>query len=163
MNRPGLAILVVLALQGCAGILSAESGAVPVEPVYANGQCGGLDQPEAVWIADAEDWRRWYGQATRLRMESPPPPAMDFSREGVLLIAMGQQSTGGYGLSLTGEPATVRDGVLTVRVEWREPLPGYAQAQVMTNPCLLAKLPDGAFSRIRIVDQDGRLRLEGVR
>ena len=52
---------------------------------------------------------------------------------------------------------------LTVPVDWREPLPGYVQTQVMTHPCLLVKLPNGAFSQIRVVDQDGRLRLEGVR
>lgn len=96
-------------------------------------------------------------------MEPPPPPAVDFAREGVLLIAMGQQTSGGYELSLTGRPATVQNGVLTVPVEWREPLPGYVQTQVMTHPCLLVKLPKGAFSQIRVVDQDGRLRLEGGR
>jgi hypothetical protein len=159
-----LAVLAVLALQGCAGTTRAGSEATaPVEKVYASGQCGGLDQPEVVWIADAETWRERYAQIMSQRMEPPPRPAVDFSRDGVLLITMGQQTTGGYGLSLTGAPAIVQNGVLTVRVEWREPLPGYAQAQVMTNPCLLAKLPDGAFSHIRVIDQDGRLRLEGVR
>ncbi|MFZ1829947.1 MAG: protease complex subunit PrcB family protein [Candidatus Competibacteraceae bacterium] len=164
MNRPGLAVLAVLALQGCAGTTRAGSDATaPVEKVYASGQCGDLDQPEVVWIADAETWRERYAQIMSQRMTPPPAPAVDFPRNGILLIAMGQQTTGGYGLSLTGAPAIVQNGVLTVRVEWREPLPGYAQAQVMTNPCLLAKLPEGAFSHIRVIDQDGRLRLEGVR
>ena len=115
MNRLGLTLLAVLTLQGCAGTTRAGSDATaPVEKVYASGQCGGLDQPEMVWIADAEAWRRWYAQVMSLRMGPPPPPAVDFSRDGVLLIAMGQQTTGGYGLSLTGAPATVRDGVLTL-------------------------------------------------
>ena len=155
-------LLAVLALQGCAGAAGSDE-ALPVASVYASSQCGSLNRPEAVWIADTEAWRRWYAQVMSLRMEPPPPPTVNFSREGVLLIAMGQQTTGGYGLSLTGAPATVQNGVLTVPVEWREPLSGYAQTQIMTNPCLLAKLPEGAFSRMRIIDQDGRTRLEGGR
>ena len=161
MNRR-FTLLAVLALQGCAGTAGSDE-ALPVASVYANSQCGSLNRPEAVWIADTEAWRRWYMQVMSLRMEPPPPPAVDFSREGVLLIAMGQQTTGGYGLSLIGRSAIVQNGMLTVPVEWREPLPGYVQTQVMTNPCLLVKLPGSAFNRMRVVDQDGRLRLEGVR
>lgn len=161
MNRR-FTLLAVLALHGCAGAAGSDE-ALPVASIYANSQCGSLNRLEAVWIADAEAWRRWYAQVMSLRMEPPPPPAVDFSREGVLLIAMGQQTTGGYGLSLIGRSATVQNGVLTVPVEWREPLPGYVQTQVMTNPCLLVKLPGSAFNRMRVVDQGGRLRLEGVR
>ena len=157
-------MLVVLALQGCAGTPRAGSETVtPVETVYASSQCSGLDQPEVVWIADAEAWQRRYAQMMNLRMPPPPLPAVDFSRDGILLIAMGQQTTGGYGLGLTDRSATVQDGLLTVPVAWREPLPGYAQTQAMTSPCLLVKLPEGVFSRIRIVDQDGQVRLEGRR
>lgn len=134
-----------------------------MEKMYASGYCGSLDRPEVVWIADIEAWRQTYAQVTSLRMAPPPPAAVDFSREGIVLIAMGRQTTGGYGLSLTGAPALARDGVLTIPVDWREPPPGYAQAQVMTSPCLLVKVPKGAFSQIRVVDQDGRLRLEGSR
>ena len=57
----------------------------------------------------------------------------------------------------------MRDGVLTVRVNWREPAPGRRLAQVITHPCLLATLPNAGFTRIQIVDQQGRLRLEGKR
>jgi len=156
-------LLAVLALQGCAGTVGSEEAALPVKVVYASGQCGSLNRPEAVWIADAEAWRRWYAQVMSLRMEPPPPPPVNFSREGVLLIAMGQQTTGGYGLSLVGRPATVQNGVLTVPVEWRESLPGYVQTQVMTNPCLLATLPDAGFTQMQVLDQEGQVRLEGER
>lgn len=164
MNRLLLAMLAMLALPGCAGITSAGSEAItPVETLYTRSQCGGLDQPEAVWIADAGTWRQRYAQMMSVQITPLPLPTVDFSQEGILLIAMGQQTTGSYGLSLTGTTATVQDGVLTMRVEWREPRPGYAQTQVMTSPCLLVKLPDRAFSFIRIVDQEGQVRLKSVR
>ena len=88
---------------------------------------------------------------------------VDFSREGMLLVAMGARPSAGYGLSLTGESATVRDGVLSVRVDWREPPPGYRQAQVVTRPCLVLKVSAVPFARITVLDSEGRVRLEGVR
>ncbi|MCP5197778.1 MAG: protease complex subunit PrcB family protein [Gammaproteobacteria bacterium] len=154
----------VLLSQGCAQA-SDGSGAVlaPLETLHVGSQCGDLNRPAVIWIADAGEWRQRYAEITRLQMHPPPLPVVDFSREGVLLIAMGQQTTGGYGLSLVGKSATVHDEVLSVAVTWREPLPGYAQTQAMTNPCLLTKLSGGVFSRIRVIDQDGRIRLEGFR
>lgn len=165
MSRRVPALLAVLLLQGCAwaGDRSPDVAALPVERLYGDSQCAGLDQPAAIWIASPAEWRRLYGQVTSPRMSPPPAPVVDFAREGVLLLAMGQRSSAGYGLSPAGEAATVRDGVLAVRVEWREPPPGYLQAQVITSPCLALKLPAVAFTRIRAVDREGRVRLEGVR
>lgn len=155
-------LALALLMQGCAQAGNGSS-TMTMETLHASGQCGDLDQPAVVWIANAEEWQHWYARTTLLRMNPPPPPTVDFSREGVLLIAMGARTTGGYGLSLAETAATVQDGVLTVPLEWREPPPGYAVTQVMTSPCLLAKLPAGAFSKIRVVDQAGQLRLEGSR
>lgn len=164
MNRPLWLVLTVLALPGCAATPPAGSdGTVAVETLYASGQCGGLDSSAVAWIADTATWRQRYAEVNSLRMEPPPPPAVDFSRDGVLLIDMGQQASAGYGLTLAGEAATVQGGVLTVPVDWREPRSGYAQAQVMSHPCVLVKAPAGAFNRIRVVDQAGRVRLEGSR
>ncbi|MGB5064619.1 MAG: protease complex subunit PrcB family protein, partial [Candidatus Competibacter sp.] len=97
------------------------------------------------------------------KVNPPPLPMVDFGREGVLLVAMGARPSAGYGLSLASGSATVRDAVLSVRVNWREPPPGYRQAQVVTSPCLALKVPDAPFSRITVLDQAGRVRLEGAR
>ncbi|MBK8535377.1 MAG: protease complex subunit PrcB family protein [Candidatus Competibacteraceae bacterium] len=166
MKRIAWAILAALVLtSGCGYPGGGGLGNVvlPVKTLYGSGQCGGLDQPVVIWIASPEAWQQRYGQVMSLRTEPPPPPAVDFPRAGVLLMAMGSRPSSGYGLSLTDEFATVRDGVLMVRVDWREPLPGYRQAQVMSSPCLLALLPDALFNRIQVLDQEGRLRLEGIR
>ncbi len=159
------AMLAALTLiSGCA-----QSGGVanhltlPVKTLYSGAQCGGLDRPTVLWIARLEDWQSRYRQVVSLRMDAPPPPTVDFPREGILLIAMGSRTSAGYGLSLVGESATVHEGVLTVQVDWREPPPGYRQAQVMSNPCLLARLPAAPFTRIQILDRAGRVRLEGLR
>ena len=163
MNRSLAGVLAVLVLiQGCARAGDGTGAVLAPELLYGNSQCGDLDRPAVAWIASPEAWRQLYGEVTSPRMNPPPAPAVDFSREGVLLIAMGQRPSAGYGLSLEGE-TTVRDGVLAVRVDWREPQPGYRQAQVVTSPCLLVKVPAAAFTRIQVLDREDRVRLEGAR
>ena len=164
-RQSGMWAMVLAMLAGCtqSGGTAAGDATLPIVAFYSQGQCGGLDRPVVRWVAHLGEWRELYARVTSQWMNPPPPPAVDFSREGVLLIAMGQRPSAGYALTLADDTATVRDGVLTVRVNWREALPGYRQAQVMTHPCLLAKLPDAGFSRIQVVDQEGRLRLEGER
>ncbi|MDS4022641.1 MAG: protease complex subunit PrcB family protein [Candidatus Competibacter sp.] len=156
------ALAALLLAQSCARAGDGPDAPPPPELLYRNSQCGGLDQPAVTWIASPEEWRRLYGLAMNSRMNPPPAPAVDFSREGVLVIAMGQRPSSGYGLSLAGD-ATVRDGVLTVPVDWREPPPGTRQAQVITNPCLLLKVPAMDVTRLRVMDREGRIRLEGDR
>lgn len=166
MKRQGrMWAMALTVVAGCAQPLDNAAGGatLPITVLASQGQCGGLSRPTVRWIADAGEWREVYAQINRQWLDPPPPPAVDFSRAGVLLIAMGQQSTAGYGLRLADDVAALRDGVLTIRVDWREPPPGRRQAQVMTNPCLLATVPAVDFTWIRVVDREGRMRLEGKR
>lgn len=162
-GRMGLVALMIVA--GCAqpGNPAAGDATLPITGLSTWNQCGELDQPAVRWISDSGEWRVLYAQVNRQRVNPPPPPPVDFPRAGVLLIAMGQRSTAGYGLALADDVVTVRGGLLTVRVNWREPAPGARRAQVITNPCLLATLPDAGFTHLQAVDQKGRVRLEGRR
>ena len=157
--------MVLVVMVGCAqpSVKAAGDATVPIATLASQDQCGGQNRPGVRWIASAGEWRDLYARINSQWMNPPPPPAVDFPREGVLLIAMGQRSTAGYGLALADEVATVRGGMLTVRVSWREPLPGARRAQVMTNPCLLATLPDAGFTQMQVLDQEGQVRLEGER
>jgi hypothetical protein len=158
-----MTLTILVSSAGCAQPGAGANAVISVQPLYGGDQCDDLERPTVVWIADADAWRSWYGRITSARLPAPPPPAVDFSREGVLLLAMGSRPTAGYGLSLAEKSAVVRDGVLTMRVEWGEPPPGALLAQVMTSPCLLVKAPAVSFDRIRVVDRRDRVRLEGVR
>lgn len=152
-------------LAGCAqpGGNAVGDATLPIATLASQDQCSGHNRPVVRWIADASEWRDLYARINSQWMNPPPPPAVDFPRKGVLLIAMGQRSSAGYGLILADDVANVRNGVLTVGVDWREPPTGSWRAQVMTSPCLLATVPDAGFTRIRVVDREGRVRLEGDR
>lgn len=157
--------MALAAVAGCAqpGGNAADNATVPIATLASQDQCGELNRPAVRWIARSSEWRDLYARINSQWMNPPSPRAVDFPREGVLLIAMGQRSSAGYGLALAEEIATVRDGVLTVRVDWREPPVGRRRAQVMTSPCLLLAVPDAGFTRIEVVDREGRVRLEGER
>lgn len=103
----------------------------------ANAQCSASANSGLTWIDDPVAWRQRYQQLTSAWMNPPPLPVVDFSRAGVLLVAMGARSSAGYVLRLAEPDAHVADGVLTPQVDWQEPAPGYAQAQVLSSPCLL--------------------------
>ena len=160
-----IGILALMVMAGCAQPNSPAAGdaTLPITALANQSQCGEMDRPTVRWISDPGAWQALYAQINRQRMNPPPPPPVDFPRAGVLLIAMGQRSTAGYGLALADQVATVREGTLTVRVNWREPLPGARRAQVITNPCLLATLPDAGFTQMQVLDQEGQVRLEGER
>jgi hypothetical protein len=85
---------------------------------------------------------------------------VNFAREGVLWIGMGQKPTGGYRLDPAESGLEIRADTATLRVAWSTPPPDAVLAQVITHPCLLLALPKGGYSRIRIVDLSGRERLE---
>jgi len=163
-RRVALGLLAALLAAGCAGGADpAGDAALPVTLLYGNAQCLGVSQPGLTWIDDPLVWRQRYQQLTSAWMNPPPLPVVDFSRAGVLLVAMGTRSSAGYVLRLAEPDAHVADGVLTLRVDWQEPAPGYAQAQVLSSPCLLLRVPAAAFSRIRVLDRQGRERLAGDR
>lgn len=157
--------MVLTVMAGCVqpSVIAAGDATVPIATLASQGQCSGQNHPTVRWIADASEWRDLHARVHSQWMNPPPPPKVDFSREGVLLIAMGQRSSAGYGLALADDVANVRNGVLTVRVNWSEPPAGSRRAQVMTSPCLLAVVPNAGFTRVQVVDPEGRLRLEGER
>jgi hypothetical protein len=104
--------LALMVLAGCAqpGGNAAGDATVPITTLASQGQCGELNRPTVRWIANSGEWRELYARMNSQWMNPPPPPAVDFSHEGVLLIAMGQRSTAGYGLALADDTATVRGG-----------------------------------------------------
>lgn len=79
-----------------------------------------------------------------------------------LLLSMGQQPSGGFGVSLAETGAEFVDGAWEIVVDWREPAPGEAVTLALTLPCL--KLAGGWSEPVpvRVIDQSGRIRLEAA-
>jgi hypothetical protein len=118
--------------------------------------------PGARWLLDAQALEAAFAEAEQVRLGLPSSlnHDVDFSREAVLLLSMGQLATGGYGLRLAEESLPVVSGAGTLRVDWIEPPPDAFVTQALTSPCLLVALPREGYDVLRVVDQNGQTRFE---
>ena len=146
-----LSLLPVLLLFSCGGSNANKDNQIPVRQLATTVQCGGV-QTQARVIA----------LQTKQQMNEfiNTPADVDFARERVLMIAMGQQRTGGYGLRLASTEARINQGVMDIAVDWRQPSPGSMLIQVITSPCILISLPQAKINAIRIIDQHKMQKLE---
>lgn len=122
--------------------------------------CGAdLERPAAYWITGQAELEARFRRLDS--GESAFAPMVDFSRNGVLLVTMGTQPTTGYRLNYLPPRHQVRlqGSTLRLGLAWQTPEPDSIQAQVLTQPCLVLKLPRRDFDRVRVVDQDGTVRL----
>jgi hypothetical protein len=76
----------------------------------------GLDQPVRCVVRRAEEWAALWAAIRQRHLESPPtpPPAVDFETSMVLVVAMGSQSSTGYGIGIINVRRTESGLVVTV-------------------------------------------------
>lgn len=84
-----------------------------------------------------------------------------FPKEKILLILMGERSTGGYSLSL--KDLAVVDGTLGITVVETSPKPGDPVTQALTYPMLALQFEEG-YTSIQIQNDKGETypKLEGT-
>jgi len=79
---------------------------------------------------------------------APALPAINFAENRALLIALGDKSSAGYGIKLTGDRAEIHDSKLMLPVEIITPEKGQMQAQVITSPCMIVSFTKGDYTQI---------------
>jgi hypothetical protein len=158
-------VLIMLILGGC--IYSTNSVAdnlsLPVRLLYEGVHGGGdTSNPNAYRIATEDQLQKIYNQFGKLTFGAVKrqAPNVDFSREEVLFVAMGQKPTAGYQLQLHQNKIIITNEAAVLSLAWIEPPAGAILPQVITSPCILVALPMGNYSRIYILDQKEQKRLE---
>ena len=173
MKQATLRVLAALfAIQGCTltnnptgTVTKMTSGPLLTASVLINTlQCGSdLTVADAVLLNNSQQLAQRYLQLPPAERDTISGPALDFKEARVLLITMGQRPSGGYLLNYQQQAIrfNAQNGILEVEVAWQVPLPGYNQAQVVTTPCLLLKIPIlESVKRIRVWDQENKLKLD---
>lgn len=145
-----------------------EKQPLPAETVYKGVQCapagGGAkaaETPQALWIPDAAALKALENRTAKRRINSglPEPLAdFDFSAHGLLFVYMGRKPTSGYSLALVPEKTFIRGQAALVTLKWQSPAPDAITAQVITHPCLFIRLPKENFTKIRVLDRQGRVK-----
>ena len=157
MRAPRLAVLALLAPLVVAMGGRTSGPILPVRTIASGGGAGTGSAP-AVWLArSAED----LAAAMRARVPGfalppePAQPAVDYAREVVVGVALGERRTGGFAVEIVG--ATRRGATLEVTVRETKPAPGAMTMQVLTYPWTLAAVTvDGEIDRVAAKDESGR-------
>jgi hypothetical protein len=118
----------------------------------SRGLTSGLEKPRRLVVREeAEYFALWAQHAAELNRLALPPE-VDFSREMVVLVAMGNQPTGGYYIEVVD--AELRGRTLRVLVGERKPRAGTMQVQMATQPYQFIALPAvNARARFRTVHE----------
>ncbi len=116
--------------------------------VLASGQQSAVRVPVARAIADPELWADVWAALHANRHPQPDRPEVDFERETVVVLLLGERRTGGYSVRITS--VIPRGDVVEVKVEVESPGPDDMVTQALTAPYLIATIPyaevDVAFS-----------------
>jgi len=138
---------------------SAEGKRIPLRILHQDALCGGnRPTPSVILVANPDQLKRILIESKgRMLGQSPPTPAVDFDTEHVVTIQMGQKPTGGFGIELADPYARVGAGEALIRLRWNEPAPGAIVTQILTSPCLIISLPKGAYEKIAITDENGKV------
>lgn len=97
----------------------------------------GIDESARVVVRDAPEWTRY-----RERLGGDPAaslPAVDFSREMVIVVAMGRRPTGGFGIEV--DSVVARDGSMVVAVTQTAPGSTCMTTQAFTAPAAAVRVP----------------------
>ena len=159
----GFLILFLIVSLHSSGVLAAsgkpeDDKKLEVTVHYLSATCGSIT--ESQWIADQQQYELTLAALHKGTISDSTAkfPVVDFDRYGVLLISMGQQRTGGYSVKLASNEMNIVDGRGKVRVQWNTKKPGMITIQMLTNPCLLLKVPKGDYSAIDVLDQLDNIR-----
>jgi protease stability complex PrcB-like protein len=100
-------------------------------------QSGMTDSARLV-IRDASVWAETWARISTVR-PAPPLPAVDFTREMVIVAALGTRPSGGYGIVV--ESASRENGSLYVAIRSESPGTSCLSSAVLTAPVDVARVP----------------------
>ena len=99
----------------------------------------GLTQPARTIVRDGATWQATWAEIFRNQAPIPQLPAVDFTREIVVVAAMGERRTGGHGIFIEG--ATEVSTGVTVQLRSVSPDSSCIVTLALTQPVDAVRLP----------------------
>ncbi len=123
-------------LNGCVS----DRGSIPVAMRRLDkGTQSGVIESRQLVIQDNAGWEKLWGDHKSGIQPSQPLPEIDFSREMVIFVALGQQFTGGTSVEIDRVENSGRD--LKILVRQRVPPDGSMVTQALTSPFDIVAVP----------------------
>ena len=139
-----LSLFAVLAV-GCSSSLNAPAARTPLtvtrlrsEP-FSFTYVSQVRQPEQLVIRDQAAWVKAWASLWPSLAPIPAPPNVDFSREMIVFVALGERPTGGY--TILVDSAGANAAGVTVWIGTLSPGPHCGTTQALTQPVDIARLP----------------------
>lgn len=125
--------------------IATPSAMKPKQPVtfqsVGKGYRSGVRAPMQIVIRNQSEWEAIWHQHVGSDSNSRPAPAIDFDKEIVVALFLGDKPTGGFDVRISR--AEQSNNTLTILYQERSPTPGSMVVQAWTQP----------FHMVRIIDE----------
>lgn len=155
MRTRSLVILVAALLAGACGDTPTARQDPPLEALAGNpvqlarfteyfpAYNSGFGQQTRLVVGSQAEWQAAWTRLWKNHAPVPPPPAVDFANEVVLLAAMGSRSSGGFTIRV--QDAAARTDHVAVRVIETSPGGGCVVTGALSEPVDVVRLPRTAL------------------
>ena len=127
------------------------------ETIASGAQATGVQGARYQLITNQDQLIGAWSQMHATQLQQPALPQVDFQRETLVAIFLGQRNSGGYGVTV--RRVAVEGNDLYLDTEFREPAAGAITTQALTSPWTLVRVLRGGFEVAWIRDvADGNLR-----
>lgn len=100
--------------------------------------CSSIGQPERLVVRDDATWRTVWASMWLNMSPAPELPTVDFSKEMVIVAALGSRSTGGYGILV--DSAVMTSGGVALWIGTSSPGRTCLTTQAFTAPVDIARI-----------------------
>lgn len=114
----------------------------PPEPPFktvAKGAFSGFQKAAEMVVTNQTQWGALWQEHSGQQEPKKAAPAIDFAKETVLFVALGQKNTGGHQIQIVD--IIRRPGRTEVLVVRRKPAPGAMNLQALTAPFHIVRVP----------------------
>jgi hypothetical protein len=115
-----------------------KAGTPPSIATVERGDRSGIHGPLQTVIRNQDEWKAFWKQHSSTDTNPLPAPIVDFDREMVVGIFLGEKRTGGYEVEIVR--AERRDSALYFYYREESPRPGAMVTQTLTQPFHLVKV-----------------------
>ena len=105
----------------------------------SKGVYSGLTQPTQQIIRSEKIWLGVWAQLQSHLVPIPPAPKVNFSKNTVVVVSLGQQSSGGHDIEV--ESVVLKGKVIEIGLAIQHPGPGCLTTQALTQPYHVISVP----------------------
>ncbi|MFN4179515.1 MAG: alkaline phosphatase family protein [Armatimonadota bacterium] len=109
----------------------------------------GITEPKRIVITDAKEWAEIWKQVHRGKIPAPKVPEVDFNKNMVVAVFMGQKPTSGYAIQITEVARS--NGEVVAKLKETAPAKGAIVLQVLTQPFHIVVVPK-VDAQVRFVE-----------